>query len=92
MVSYEVPVLARHWAPVRPMIDGAMATAIHDPATRSRTLTVYGDLGRVTKPLGITDRSSVWIFLVGQGGAILEVATGGYDQVVAERLRLAAQR
>jgi hypothetical protein len=91
IMSYEVPVLARRWAPLRPMIDGGMAAAIRDLGARRRTLTVYGDVRRVTDPLGITDRSSVWIFLVARGGAILEVVTGGYDEASAERLWLAAQ-
>lgn len=91
LVSYEIPVLARHWAPLRPMIDGGMAAAISVLETRRRTLTVYGDVRRVTGPLGITDRSRVWIFLVGRGGTILETATGAYDEATAERLRAAAQ-
>lgn len=86
VVSYEVPVLARRWAPLRSMIDGGMAAAIQDLSTRRRTLTIYGDIRRVTKPLGITDTSSVWIFLVASGGTILQVVTGGYGDAAARRL------
>ena len=90
IVPYEVPVLARRWRPLRSMIDGGMAGAISDLATRRRTLTVYGDVRRVTGPLGITDRSSVWVFMVTRDGAVLEVVTGGYDAASAERLMVAA--
>lgn len=86
IVSYEVPVLARHWAPLRPMIDGGMAAAIRDLETRRRTFTVYGDVGRVTGPLGITDRSTVWTFLLAADGEILDVAQGGFDEATARRL------
>lgn len=92
IVNYEVPVLARRWAPLRPMIDGGMASAIKDLGTRRRTLTVYGDVKRVTGPLSITDRSSVWVFLVARGGTVLEVVTGGYNEDSAERLMLAARQ
>ncbi|HUO47837.1 MAG TPA: hypothetical protein VMU09_03295 [Acidimicrobiales bacterium] len=90
IAAYEVPVLARHWAPLRPMIDGGMAAAIRDLEARRRTLTVYGDVRRVTAPLGITDRSTVWIFLLAEDGEIRETARGGFDQASAERLLVAA--
>jgi hypothetical protein len=55
---YELPTIARLWAPMRGFIDGGMATAIKDPTVLRRTLTVYGDRTRLTDPLGIGDRSS----------------------------------
>ena len=87
--AYEVPVLARLWAPFRPMIDGGMAGAIEDLDTRRRTLTVYGDVRRVTTPLGITDQSTVSIFVVTREGDILDRASGAFDEETAARLLIA---
>lgn len=90
LTSYEVPVLGRRWAPMRPVIDGGMAVAVRDEAVRRRTLTVYGDVGSIAGALGITDRSTVSIFLVEHGGHILDRATGPFDEATAARFALQA--
>ncbi len=83
---YEVPILGRRWAPMRPVIDGGMAAAVREEKARRRTLTVYGDVARIAEALDIPDRSTVSIFLVDQDGAILDRATGPFDEVTADRL------
>ena len=74
---YEVPVIGRLWVPARRFIDGGMAMAIRDPVVLQRTFTVYGDVGRVTGPLGITDRSTVTICLVDPTGSVAWRGSGG---------------
>lgn len=74
---YEVPTIGRWWAPFRPLIDGGMAAAIRDPVVLRRTLTVYGDVGRVTGPLDITDRSSIAVCLVDGSGRVHWRGSGG---------------
>lgn len=36
-----------------PSVSGGMATAIREPVILQRTLTIHGDVDRVTRPLGI---------------------------------------
>ena len=60
----ELPALGLQWEPGQPAIDGGMAAAIRDQAARRRTLTAYTDLRRVTVPLGIDDRNTIWLCLV----------------------------
>jgi hypothetical protein len=64
----ELPALGLRWEPARPAIDGGMAAAIRGQAVGRRTLTVYTDLGRVTVPLGIDDRSTIWLCLMDRAG------------------------
>jgi hypothetical protein len=85
LAFYEVPILGRRWAPMRPVIDGGMATAVRDQNARRRTVTVYGDLGKITEALGISDRSTVSIFLVDHQGLIVDRATGPFDPATAAR-------
>ena len=66
----ELPALGLRWQPARSAIDGGMAAAIRDQAVRRRTLTVYTDLRRVTVPLGIDDRSTIWLCLVDRAGRV----------------------
>ena len=61
---YELPTIGRIWAPVHNLIDGGMAAAIREPAILQRTLTIYGDVNRVTRPLGIEERSTIALLLV----------------------------
>lgn len=86
LTFYEVPVLGRRWAPMRPLIDGGMAVAVRDEPARRRTLTVYGDVGSIAAALGITDRSTVSIFLVDREAHLLDRATGAFDEATAARL------
>ena len=85
----ELPAIGMQWQPARPVIDGGMAAAIRDQATRRRTLTVYTDLRRVTAPLGIGDRSTIWLFLVDRAGRVRWRGSGGWDAAAAAALAAA---
>ena len=82
------------WAPARPFIDGGMAAAIRNPVILQRTLTIYGDVNRVTRPLGIDDRSTITVLLVDRAGTVRWQAQGGHSPEAALELdaALAAQR
>jgi len=82
----ELPALGLQWEPARPAIDGGMAAAIRDQAVRRRTLTVYTDLRRVTVPLGIDDRSTIWLCLVDRAGRVAWRGSGGLDPATAAAL------
>jgi hypothetical protein len=86
---YEVPTIGRVWAPVRNFIDGAMASAIREPVILQRTLTVYGDVSRVTTPLGIEDRSTIAVVLVDHTGQVLWLGHGGFSETLARDLETA---
>lgn len=81
----EVPVLARHWAPMRPVIDGGMAAAVRDEKARRRTITVYGDVAKIAEALDIPDRSTVSVFLVAHDGRILDRTAGPFHEATAAR-------
>ena len=85
----ELPAIGLQWQPARPVIDGGMAAAIRDQETRRRTLTVYTDLRRVTAPLGIGDRNTIWLFLVNRAGQVCWHGCGGWDPATAAGLAAA---
>lgn len=93
---YELPTIGRLWAPMRPFIDGGMAAAIREPVILRRTLTIYGDVNRIARPLGIADRSTIAVFLVEQGGSVRWHGTGAFDAALAtefeQALRSSRQR
>jgi hypothetical protein len=86
---FEIPTIGRMWAPVRNFIDGGMAAAIRDPVVLRRTLTVYGDVGRIAGPLGIDDRSTISLFLVDRTGTVEWQGHGGFDPETAASLESA---
>lgn len=88
---YEVPTIGRIWAPVRNFIDGGMAAAIREPVILRRTLTVYGDINRLTNPLGIEDRTTIALLLVDGAGQVRWAASGPFDEAVAVELDQALQ-
>ncbi len=88
---YEVPTIGRIWAPARRFIDGGMASAIRVPEILRRTLTYYGDVGKVTGPLGIDDRSTIAVILVDAEGTVGWSGKGGFDPTLAADLAQALQ-
>ncbi|HUB42184.1 MAG TPA: hypothetical protein VMA72_25315 [Streptosporangiaceae bacterium] len=85
----ELPAIGIAWQPARPVIDGGMAAAISDERARRRTLTVYTDLRRLTAPLGITDRNTIWLFLTDRAGRVRWHGCGGRDAASAAGLAAA---
>ena len=83
---YELPVIGRIWAPVRKFIDGGMAASIRVPEILQRTFTIYGDVGRITEPLQITDRSTIWLLVVDASGTVHYKTTGGFTSHNAKAL------
>ena len=65
---------------MRNMIDGGMAAAIREPVVLQRTLTIYGDVGRLTKPLGIDDRSTIALLVVDGEGGVCWSGAGAFDE------------
>jgi hypothetical protein len=73
------------------MIDGGMAAAIREPVVLRRTLTVYGDVGRVTGPLGIGDRSTATLLVVDGEGRVRWSGSGGFAVGTADEIDAALQ-
>ena len=88
---YELPAIGRIWAPVRNMIDGGMAAATRDPVVLRRTLTIYGDVGRLTRPLGILDRSTIALIVVDESGRVHWSGAGSFNASTAEEMQTALQ-
>ena len=84
--AYEVPVLATKWSPGRAMIDGGMAKAVATSEARRRTLTVYGDVRRVTDGLGIDDTSMITVVLVDDAGRVVWRTTGAWTVSLGNEL------
>lgn len=76
LAGYEIPTISGGWRPVRRFIDGGMKTAIPDPLTRRRTVTVYGDVGKVTDGLGLPNRNRIAVVLCDREGEIAWMARG----------------
>ncbi len=88
---YELPAIGRIWTPVRNIIDGGMAAAIRDPVVLRRTLTIYGDVSRLTVPLGIEDRSTVALMVVDGSGGVRWSGQGGFDPRTAREMESVLQ-
>jgi hypothetical protein len=85
---YELPTIGRLWAPARRFIDGGMAAAIREPVILQRTLTIYGDVTRLTRPLGIDDRSTISVLLVDAAGVVGWQGSGAFDTATARELEV----
>ncbi|MFM8519579.1 MAG: hypothetical protein ACKOB2_04120 [Solirubrobacterales bacterium] len=76
LAGYEIPTISGNWRPLRRFIDGGMKAAIPDPLTRRRTVTVYGDVGKVTDGLGLPNRNRIAVLLCDREGEVGWMARG----------------
>ena len=83
---YRIPTIGRMWIPARRVIDGGMAAAVRDPVILRRTLTVYGNVGHVTGPLGTATRSTIALFLLDPSGRGALVGSGFVRAATARSL------
>lgn len=83
---YEVPVLSSVYGPARRFIDGGMTRGIPDAAARARTITVYTDVGKVAREIGLAGTDTIAVLIVERSGRILARETGGFAEQKAERL------
>jgi len=83
---YEIPTISGSWKLMRRMIDGGMAAAIRTPKVLKRTMTIYGDVRKLTGPLKIRDRSTITLLVVTRQGEVVWSCTGSFDSVTAATL------
>jgi hypothetical protein len=82
-------VVAFHREQQRWFIDGGMTRGIPDAAVRARTITVYTDVGKVARNLGLTGTDTIALLMVWRSGGLLARETGGFEERKAERLAAA---
>lgn len=89
---YELPVLSSAYAPARRLIDGGMARGVGTDAARARTITVYTDVTKAVRELGLSGTDTIGVLLVDRSGRILAREHGGFDERKAARLAAAIER
>lgn len=89
---YELPVLSSTYSPARRLIDGGMARGVGTDAARARTITVYTDVGKAVRELGLRGTNTIGVLLVDRSGRILAREHGGFDDRKATRLIASLER
>ena len=89
---YELPVLSSAYSPARWFIDGGMARGVGTDAARARTITVYTDVGKAVRELGLPGTDTIAVLLVDRAGHILAREHGRFDDQKATRLTAALER
>ncbi|HEU4975246.1 MAG TPA: SRPBCC family protein [Baekduia sp.] len=89
---YELPILSSVYSPGRCLIDGGMARGVGTDAARARTITVYTDVGKAVRELGLRGTDTIGVLLVDRSGHILAREHGGFDDEKAARLTAALER
>ncbi len=66
---FEIPMLARYWVVMSPIIDGGMRSGI-PKQKHGNVTTFYGDVNKYCKLLSIEDKSDGYVFLLDKNGVI----------------------
>jgi carbon monoxide dehydrogenase subunit G len=88
---YELPVLSSAYSPARWFIDGGMARGVGTASARARTITVYTDVGKAVRELGLSTTGTIAVLLVERSGRILGSELGSFDEHKAQRLAAALE-
>jgi hypothetical protein len=89
---YELPVLSSAYSPARWFIDGGMARGVGTDAARARTITVYTDVAKAVRELGLPGTDTIAVLLVDRSGRILAREHGRFDDEKTMRLTAALAR
>jgi hypothetical protein len=66
-----------------------MTRGIPDAAARARTITVYTDVRKVTRDLGLDSPDTTAVLIVAPSGRVLASEVGGFEEGKAARLAAA---
>jgi hypothetical protein len=83
---YELPTIDELPALSRTFINEGMRAGIPDARARERTVTLYIDMVRFMRALGISSKNEVHVLLVDRQGVILWRTTGSFDEETGRAL------
>ena len=92
LAYYELPTINELPALSRTFINEGMRAGIPNARARERTVTLYIDLARFMRALGIPSKNEVHVLLVDrQGGTIVWRTTGSFDEAKGRALAQAIE-
>lgn len=91
LAYYELPTINELPALSRTFINEGMRAGIPNAKARERTVTLYVDLARFMRALGIPTKNEVHVLLVDRQGGILWRTTGSFDETKGSALATAIE-
>lgn len=86
---YELPVLPSALRLMGGMIENGMRSGIPSQATRAKTLTLYTNVTRFRKNLGLGRKNQIYAVVIDRQGRVLAVQSGAYSSAKAKQIRAA---
>ena len=86
LAYYELPTINELPALSRTFINEGMRAGIPNARARERTITLYIDMARFMRALGIASKDEVHVLLVDRQGGILWRTTGSFDEARSTEL------
>lgn len=87
--AYEIPVLARRYRFVRPMMEAGMRRGMPDTTTRAHTILLFIDKSPFERALRISSEDAIVPMIVDRDGRVRWRARGPFTAVLADSLRAA---
>lgn len=86
---YELPTLPSALRLMGGLIENGMRSGIKSKATRAKTLTLYTNVNRFRKSLGLGGKNQIYAVLIDRQGRVLAVQSGTYSSAKAKKIRAA---
>jgi hypothetical protein len=88
---FELPVVGSGYKFMRFVIDNGMKSGIPSAAERAATITLYIDVGKFARDLGLETTKQIAVFVVRPSGEVLARTGGRWSEAGAEIIRKAVE-
>jgi len=86
---YETPVLSSSYKLMSGFIDNGMRSGITSKSTRAKTITLYTNVSKFNKSIGLGSKSTIHAVVIDRNGKVLETVSGAYSKAKANKLNAA---
>ena len=86
---YEVPVISSGYSLMSGFIDNGMRSGISSKSTRAKTITLYTNVSKFNREVGVSGKGSVHAIVIDRNGKVLANVSGAYSKDKAKKISAA---
>jgi len=86
---FETPVISSGYKLMSGFINNGMRSGIASKSTRSKTITIFTNVGKFNKQMGLSGKGDIHAIVIDRSGKVLAKVSGAYSMAKAKKLNAA---
>ncbi len=86
---FETPVVSSSYKLMSGFINNGMRSGIKDNATRAKTITLFTNVGKFNRQVGLSGTGNIHVIVIDRNGKVLATESGAYSKAKANRISAA---